>query len=209
MPAFEATVSYLGHDLTIRADDFADLHQILAGIHELKRDERYLREQTGQDVIPVYREDQEGNKYYGLQEAEGRRNITYGQKRGDSHLVPFFPKEEDGYYEPSPVPAPSTNGRGDHASSERDPRAGSKAQAPHSQTAARKESIPADREAPGSILSGQQLAIQTLAKRFGWTQGKLCDEVQAKTGRPDVESLSYNQARNVIMWLQAKPKQPA
>lgn len=100
MTKFEAIVNYAGRRVRIEADTFAELHQALAGIEELNRDAEFLRRQGIEEVVPVYRKDGDENEYYGLQDRHSRRNITYGKKR-EKGIIPFFPKGEEGYYDPS------------------------------------------------------------------------------------------------------------
>lgn len=97
---FECTTCYLGKEITIKTDDFRALHQALAGVDELNRDANFLAKKTGKKKLkPNYRKDQEGNEYYGVCEKGGRRNVTFGQLR-EGGLIGFFPKGEDGYYDP-------------------------------------------------------------------------------------------------------------
>ena len=100
MTKFEAVVDYAGQRVKIMADTFAELHQALAGIEELNRDADYLLKQGIEEVVPVYRKDNEENEYFGLQDRHSRRNITFGKKR-ENAAIPFFPKGEEGYYDPS------------------------------------------------------------------------------------------------------------
>ena len=104
---FSGTINYGGHPVTVNADSFAELHQALAGIEELNRDAAYMHQQGIHDVVPVYRQDDEENSYYGFQDRNSRRNITFGTKR-KAGVIPFFPKGAEGYYEPEGKP---TNGR--------------------------------------------------------------------------------------------------
>lgn len=99
MPTFTAKINYAGHEITVSADDFAELHRALSGIEELHRDHAFLLEKGADHVVCVYRRDKEENEYYGLQDASSRKNVTYGTKR-EKDLIPFFPKGEKGYYEP-------------------------------------------------------------------------------------------------------------
>lgn len=99
MTSFEAVVEYAGKKVKVKSDSFAELHQTLAGIEELNRDAAYLQRQGIDDVIPVYRKDGQENEYFGLQDRFSRKNVTFGTKR-EKGLIPFFPKGEDGYYDP-------------------------------------------------------------------------------------------------------------
>jgi hypothetical protein len=100
MTQFEAIVEYAGKRVNVKSDSFEELHAALAGIEELNQDAEYLRrEQDIDDVIPVYRRDDDDNEYFGLQDRRSRKNVTYGTKRGEA-LIPFFPKGADGYYDP-------------------------------------------------------------------------------------------------------------
>lgn len=107
MTTFEAVIQYAGREVRVQADSFAELHQALAGIEELNRDADFLRQQGIDDIVPVYRKDSDENEYYGFQDRTSRRNITFGKKR-EKGIIPFFPKGDDGYYDPSnSVPRPS------------------------------------------------------------------------------------------------------
>jgi hypothetical protein len=100
MTQFEAVVEYAGKRVKVKSDSFEELHAALAGVEELNQDAEYLRrEQDIDDVIPVYRRDDDDNEYFGLQDRRSRKNVTYGTKRGEA-LIPFFPKGADGYYDP-------------------------------------------------------------------------------------------------------------
>jgi len=120
MPTFEAKIEYAGHPVKIVTDDFAELHAALAGVEELNRDADFLlREKGAGGVVAVYREDDDENKYFGLQDADARQNVTYGSKRGES-LIPFFPKGEDGYYDPDASSKSGGGTRGNDAQSNDD-----------------------------------------------------------------------------------------
>lgn len=101
MPTFTAKTTYLGERLEIETDDFAELHEALAGIQELKEDARYLRRRAGLEspaaVVAEYRE-VEDHKYFGVASPDRSASITYGKKKGDGHLIPFFPKGEEGWF---------------------------------------------------------------------------------------------------------------
>ncbi|PSQ93597.1 MAG: hypothetical protein BRD52_00730 [Bacteroidetes bacterium SW_4_67_19] len=84
MTQFEAIVEYAGKRVNVKSDSFEELHAALAGIEELNQDAEYLRrEQDIDDVIPVYRRDDDDNEYFGLQDRRSRKNVTYGTKRGE------------------------------------------------------------------------------------------------------------------------------
>lgn len=100
MTTFEAEINYAGREVRVQADSFAELHQALAGIEELNRDAEFLLRQGIDEVVPVYRKDGDENEYYGFQDRNSRRNITFGKKR-EKGIIPFFPKGEEGYYDPS------------------------------------------------------------------------------------------------------------
>lgn len=100
MTQFEAVITYAGREVRVQADSFAELHQALAGIEELNRDAAFLRRQDIDEIVPVYRKDSDENEYYGFQDRNSRRNITFGKKR-EKGIIPFFPKGEEGYYDPS------------------------------------------------------------------------------------------------------------
>lgn len=100
MTQFEAVITYAGREVRVQADSFAELHQTLAGIEELNRDAAFLRRQGIDEIVPVYRKDSDENEYYGFQDRNSRRNITFGKKR-EKAIIPFFPKGEEGYYDPS------------------------------------------------------------------------------------------------------------
>ena len=128
MTSFEAVVDYAGKKVKVKSDSFAELHQTLAGVEELNRDAAFLHGQGIEDVIPVYRRDGQENEYFGLQDRHSRKNVTYGTKR-EKGLIPFFPKGEDGYYDPAQRTDGAQNGR---ASSNRQPAPDSHAREPRS-----------------------------------------------------------------------------
>ena len=97
---FTAEIDYAGNRVTVETDSFEEMHQALAGLAELNRDADYMRSQGIEDIVPVFRQDDQENKYYGFQDAHSRRNITFGTKRAGG-TIPFFPKGAEGYYEPS------------------------------------------------------------------------------------------------------------
>ncbi len=110
MTQFEAVIDYAGREVRVQADSFAELHQALAGIEELNRDAEFLKCRGIDDVVPVYRKDSDENEYYGFQDRTSRRNITFGKKR-EKGIIPFFPKGEEGYYEPSRSARPQPDER--------------------------------------------------------------------------------------------------
>lgn len=103
MTTFEAVIDYAGREIRVQADSFAELHEALAGVEELNRDADFLRRQGIDDIVPVYRKDADENEYYGFQDRNSRRNITFGKKR-EKGIIPFFPKGDEGYYDPSEAP---------------------------------------------------------------------------------------------------------
>lgn len=106
---FECTTSYLGKEITVKTDDFKSLHQALAKVDELNRDANFLAKRAGTKKLrPDFRRDNEGNEYYGVAEKGGRRNVSFGQLR-EGGYIPFFPKGEEGYYDPDSPP--QRNGR--------------------------------------------------------------------------------------------------
>ena len=100
MVQFEAQAVYAGREITVKADTFAELHQALAGIEEMERDAHFLREKGVEDVIPTYRKDANENEYFGFKGRRDGRNVTFGKKR-EGGAFPFFPKGEEGYYDPA------------------------------------------------------------------------------------------------------------
>jgi hypothetical protein len=110
MTQFEAVIDYAGREVRVQADSFAELHQALAGIEELNRDAEFLKRQGIDDVVPVYRKDGDENEYYGFQDRYSRRNITFGKKR-EKGIIPFFPKGDEGYYDPSQGSQPQPDER--------------------------------------------------------------------------------------------------
>ena len=128
MTSFEAVVDYAGKRVKVKSDSFAELHQALSGVEELNRDAAFLKQQGIEDVIPVYRRDGQENEYFGLQDRHSRKNVTYGTKR-EKGLIPFFPKGEDGYYDPAQrneAGAPHDAQQNGHATSDRQPAPGSR-----------------------------------------------------------------------------------
>ena len=100
MTQYEAVVEYAGKRVKVKSDSFEELHTALAGIEELNQDADFLKEEKSvEDVVPVYRRDEEDHEYFGLQDRRSRKNVTYGKKRGEA-VIPFFPKGADGYYDP-------------------------------------------------------------------------------------------------------------
>jgi hypothetical protein len=102
MIQFEAQADYLGRTVTVKSDNFEEMHQALAGVAELNRDFRYLAGLDGvkpAQLVPAYRVDGEGNEYFGVQDGVSGKNITFGRKR-EKGAVPFFPKGQDGFYDP-------------------------------------------------------------------------------------------------------------
>ena len=97
---FECTTSYLGKDVTVKTDDFKQLHQAISKIDELNQDANFLAEKSGKKRLsPDYRTDQDHNEYFGVSvKGKSRESVTFGQLR-EGGLVPFFPKGEDGYYD--------------------------------------------------------------------------------------------------------------
>ena len=102
MVQFEAQVNYAGQPITVKSDDFAELHRAIARIEDLNRDARFLVEKGAapKAVRPSFRMDQEGNAYHGVKDVTSGKDVTHGQYRED-RIIPFFPKGEDGYYDPS------------------------------------------------------------------------------------------------------------
>ena len=110
---FEAHTTYLGEDIVIKSDNFEELHRALAGVNELNQDANYLYSRLKKEdgkaprLVPAYRKDNDENEYFGITEvtAGGRgRNMTFGKKRDQTALVSFFPKGEEGYYDPDNPP---------------------------------------------------------------------------------------------------------
>lgn len=101
MAKFEATVNYLGAEVRISSDSLAELHEVMAGVAELNRSYRFLaaKVDSPKTIVADYRE-VDGNKYYGVRCAISGKNVSFGQKR-EKGLVPFFPKEDAGYFDPS------------------------------------------------------------------------------------------------------------
>lgn len=99
---FRCKVNYLGNELEVESDSFADLHTAIAGISELNRDFRFLvgKGADAKHIVASHRII-DGNDYYGVIDAKTGRNTSYGSKREKGQLVPFFPKGADGYYDPS------------------------------------------------------------------------------------------------------------
>lgn len=102
MIQFEAQANYLGRTVTVKSDNFEEMHQALAGVAELNKDFRYIAQLDGVNaaqLVPAYRVDGEGNEYFGVQDGVSGKNITFGRKR-EKGAVPFFPKGQDGFYDP-------------------------------------------------------------------------------------------------------------
>ena len=98
---FSCTTSYLGEEITVTGDDFSEVHEAIARINELNGDANYLAKKSGsKNLVPDYRTDQDGNEYYGVSVKGSRESVTFGQLR-EGGLVPFFPKGDDGHYDPS------------------------------------------------------------------------------------------------------------
>lgn len=125
MTQFEAVVEYAGKRVKVKSDSFEELHAALAGIEELNRDVAFLQQEKNiEEIVPVYRKDNDENEYFGLQDRHSRKNVTFGKKRGES-MIPFFPKGAEGYYDPGvsgPRPRPSrsepeTSARGEEQAS--------------------------------------------------------------------------------------------
>ena len=78
------------------------MHQALAGVAELSKDFRYIAQLDGVNaaqLVPAYRVDGEGNEHLGVQDGVSGKNITSGRKP-EKGAVPFFPKGQDGFYDP-------------------------------------------------------------------------------------------------------------
>lgn len=101
MTQFECRTSYLGKEVTVKSDDFAEMHQAIAKIDELNQDANFLARKTGDtNLSPNFRTDHDGNAYYGVTVKGRGPNVTFGKLR-DGGLIPFFPKAEEGYYDPN------------------------------------------------------------------------------------------------------------
>lgn len=101
MAKYRAKLNYLGNEVEVESDSFAELHEAMAGVSELNRSYRFLATKVDNTkaIVPDYRE-VDGNKYYGVRCAISGKNVSFGQKR-EKGLVPFFPKESDGYFDPA------------------------------------------------------------------------------------------------------------
>lgn len=101
---FEAKATYLGQEITVKSDDFQQLHQAISKIAELNQDANFLAQKTGRkDLVPNFRRDAEGNEYYGVSVRGRGPNNTFGQLR-EGGLIPFFPKGAEGFYDPENPP---------------------------------------------------------------------------------------------------------
>ena len=98
---FKATVPYIGTEITVEADTFQELHEAIAGVVELNRSGYYLKKQCGEKYhpIPFYRQ-VDGNDFFGVKDGFSGKNVTFGTFKEKGRAVPFFPKGEDGFYDP-------------------------------------------------------------------------------------------------------------
>lgn len=93
---FEMTVPHGDGEITIKSDDYKQLHEAAGQIADLQRDYRYLKSRGADSVVLNYRESK-GYKYYGFGNANAYEHVSFGQLM-EGGIIPFFPKGEEGYY---------------------------------------------------------------------------------------------------------------
>jgi hypothetical protein len=101
---YSAEIEYAGKNLTVTTDNFAQLHQALAGITNLNDDYRHLIENYNSNPEDIGFAHMEGNSdngpysYYKLVDTRQGISISFGTKQDQDALIPFFPKGDDGVY---------------------------------------------------------------------------------------------------------------
>lgn len=152
---FEATTSYLGKTITIKTDDFRQLHQALSKIDELNRDANFLARKAGtKDLTPDFRRDQEGNEYFGVSVKGSRESVTFGQLR-EGGVIGFFPKGQEGYYNPSDPPQRQREGSNGQRQN-RPPRRDTSSQNGSGEQAAQQQGAPQQQHHPASQTQATQ-----------------------------------------------------
>ena len=128
---FEHEAQLAGRSVKVTADNVPDLLRAIAGLEELNRDARYLHKRIKREdgdaprIALAFRKDADENEYYGFEEVRGDgqmpRNVTFGKKRDQTAIVPFFPKGKDGYYDPQKQGSRSGGGGGQQNRQPRQP----------------------------------------------------------------------------------------
>ena len=87
-------VPYGPYMLTIEADTLEVVHEAAAGVEELNRDYRMMQDEGYDDIQASFKQTKEGHLYYGWKDRHSADEASFGKKKDQEAIVPFFPKQD-------------------------------------------------------------------------------------------------------------------